>query len=367
MIFKLDYHFMDHHIASFAKKRETLEIMLAAGFKSVFLQDQFLSFFPEGWKIELDEKTMSAFNEQAEYSIFEFSQGCAYLAFDLSSNDPALFITNRCNSNCIMCPVSSSVRKHDSIINAENLLKICKQIPDDTYHVTITGGEPFFLKQDIFKVFTYLKEKLNTVEYLLLTNGRAFADLNYVDMFVKCAPSKILVGIPVHGFDPLTHDRVTRTPGSFEQTISGIHSLIERGVDIEIRIVISKINLDILEEIAIFIADNMKGIKCVKFIGLEMLGNAWKNRDEVWIDYKESSKIMEKAITTLVMRGVDVGVYNYPLCCVDKQFWPLCAKSITNYKVTYLTECEVCSQRDACGGMFHGTYRLMEGKIAAIN
>lgn len=366
MVYKLNYHYDDHHIASLAKKQKTVDAMLAEGLKVVFLQDRCLSFLPEGWKIELDEKTMDAIGVKEEYSIFEFTQGSAYLAFDLSSNDPALFITNRCNSNCIMCPVSSSVRKHDSIISIETLLQICKQIPDDTYHITITGGEPFFLKKDIFKLFVYLKEKLNRIDYLLLTNGRAFADENYVNWFVDSIPSNILVGIPLHGYNAFIHDEITRTPGSFRQTISGLNNLLERRVDIELRIVVSKININALEKISLFIAENLKGIKCVKFIGLEMLGNAWKNREAVWVDYNKSAKPMEKAITILVMRGIDVGIYNYPLCCIDKQFWPLCAKSITNYKVTYLPECEKCSQKDACGGMFHGTYRLMEGKIAAI-
>ena len=365
MIYRLNYTYEDHHIASLAKRQDTLHSMLAKGYKVVYLQGNYLRFFPEGWKIELNEN-ITIFEEMDEYSIFEFNQGSAYLAFDLSSNDPALFITNRCNSNCIMCPVSSSVRKHDSIISIETLLQICRQIPDDTFHITITGGEPFFLKQDIFKLFSYLKDSLNKTDYLILSNGRVFADVTYADRFVESAPSHILAGIPIHGYDSHTHDKITRAPGSFRQTIVGIYNLLERGLDIEIRVVISKLNMRDLEKISMFIAENLKDVKCVRFIGLEMLGNAWKNREVVWADYNESAKFMEKAIIPLVRRKIDVGIYNYPLCCIDKQFWPLCAKSITNYKITYLPECESCSQKDACGGMFHGTYRLMEGKISPI-
>jgi hypothetical protein len=99
-------------------------------------------------------------------------------------------------------------------------------------------------------------------------------------------------------------------------------------------------------------------------MGLEMLGNAWHNRERVWVSYSDSAKYMEGAVRYLVTNGVDVGIYNYPLCCVDSGLWPLCKKSITDYKVRYLPVCEDCTKKDACGGMFSGTVRMMDGSIA---
>ena len=104
----------------------------------------------------------------------------------------------------------------------------------------------------------------------------------------------------------------------------------------------------------------------VKFIGLEMLGNARRNLNDVWIDYKESFSKMKSAIDLLVKNEIDVGIYNYPLCCVDQPYWSLCEKSITDYKVRYLPQCNQCIKKDACGGMFSGTYNLMKGVIEPI-
>ena len=100
-----------------------------------------------------------------------------------------------------MCPVSSIVRKKSGIARIEELLQIVKQIPSDAEHLTITGGEPFLLKKDLFRLFLTLKEQLPYTEYLLLTNGRALADPEYFRLFHETFPEKGIIGIPIHGYD----------------------------------------------------------------------------------------------------------------------------------------------------------------------
>ena len=124
-----------------------------------FCRDRKLIFYPmdvenkEAWSIELTEEEARAAQETGEYSILEFQDHAAYVYYDACAVDNALFITNRCNSNCIMCPVSSIVRKKSGIARIEELLQIVKQIPSDAEHLTITGGEPFLLKKDLFRLF----------------------------------------------------------------------------------------------------------------------------------------------------------------------------------------------------------------------
>jgi hypothetical protein len=135
---------------------------------------------------------------------------------------------------------------------------------------------------------------------------------------------------------------------------------------VEIRIVVSKLNAEFIDKIVDLIVTELKGVYTIKFIGLEMLGNARRNIEQVWMSYTDSFKYMKFPIKKLVLNGFNVGIYNYPLCCVDKGYWSICEKSITDYKVKYLSECDACSKKDACGGMFSGTYRLMEGIVNAI-
>ena len=118
MMLKMEHYEKGHRIASLAKSSETAEKMLGEGYQTALLQGQKLIFYPmdvenkEAWSIELTEEEARAAQETGEYSILEFQDHAAYVYYDACAVDNALFITNRCNSNCIMCPVSSIVRKN---------------------------------------------------------------------------------------------------------------------------------------------------------------------------------------------------------------------------------------------------------------
>lgn len=366
MIIKVENYKNEYDILSFTADVNQKDILLNEGKRVAFFENEKLYIYPTGTEIQLMEDEISDFSCLGNGSILEMSAGSAFVCFDIDSPDNAIFITNQCNSSCIMCPVSEISRKTSSIERIENLLKICKHIPNYEHHITITGGEPFLLKEEIFELFNYLKCNLNRIDYLLLTNGRALSNEKYFDRFMETIPSKIIVGIPVHGCDAETHDKITRAPGSFDQTVKGIKRLLGTNVRIELRIVVSKLNLEYIDKIVDFVIAEFKGVFTIKFIGLEMLGAARKHMDSVWIDYKASFKEMKMPMKRLILNGFDVGIYNYPLCCVDRGYWPICEKSISEYKIRYLAECEKCSQKDACGGMFQGTYRLMEGIVKAI-
>jgi len=175
MIIKIKECDFQYHIASFTKNEDILKEMLDKNYTVAYLKDNNLTLYPMNKEIILTNEEKKQLSKVADYSIFEMTPGNIYIYYDASSLDNALFITNRCNSNCIMCPVSSIVRKNDPIENISTLLKISSQIPNDSAHITITGGEPFLLRKDIFTLFQFLKDHLNSVEYLLLTNARALS------------------------------------------------------------------------------------------------------------------------------------------------------------------------------------------------
>ena len=366
MNLKISEYNYGHHIASLANDEDLRSNMLSMGYNIVYLEGDSLIFEPEKWIVKLDEDEVIQFNKLCDYSILEFYNNGAYIYYDSSSTDNALFITNRCNSGCIMCPISEKSRRISDIIDIEILLSICRQLPTDTPHITITGGEPFLLKKDIFKLLKYLKDNMNETQYLLLTNGRILSDREYFNDFINTTPNNITVAIPLHASNSKIHDSITRAAGSFEQSYRAIRNLISKGIAVEIRIVVSRLNLNEIDLLVDRICNELYGVKVVNFIGLEMLGSARHYMDEVWVSYKESFKYIEKPILKLVRRGIDTGIYNYPLCCVSKKFWPLCAHSITDSKIRYLEKCNDCIKKDSCGGMFLGTIRLLEDDVEAI-
>jgi His-Xaa-Ser system radical SAM maturase HxsC len=222
-------------------------------------------------------------------------------------------------------------------------------------HVTVTGGEPFLMGREIFSLLAFLKSYFVRTSFLLLTNGRAFALPGYCEAFMENAPGGMTVGIPLHGHAASLHDGITQAPGSFEQTMLGLRKLLRQGARIELRVVVSKLNAGHIGDIAELICGELPGVACVKVIGLEMLGSAAKHEQQVWLRYSQAFQAAKKAVATLVASQIDVGLYNFPLCAVEPACWPLCEKSISDYKVRYATACDACAQKDACGGVFAGT------------
>lgn len=366
MIIKISDYKCDYEITRVYSDDRILNEIRENEEKCLFFNGENLIKYPENKKITLNENEACRFSELGNGSVLEIKKGEAYVAFDPKLSDNALFVTNQCNSNCIMCPVSEKQRRTDEIAPINTLLEICSRIPNFTHHITITGGEPFLLKKDFFVLMDYLKNNLNNVEYLLLTNGRALSDIRYFREFIRTVPPDLIIGIPIHGYDEQTHDKITRTRGSFIQTYKALKLLLNEGQRVELRIVVSNLNIGILDKIVDLIISEFRNVYTVKFIGLEMLGTARKNIVDVWVDYRESFKFMKSPIVKLVENEINVGIYNYPLCCVDHGFWSICEKSITENKVRFLEECEQCSKKDACGGMFQGTYKLMNEVVKAI-
>ncbi|MCH4038664.1 MAG: His-Xaa-Ser system radical SAM maturase HxsC [Lachnospiraceae bacterium] len=290
-------------------------------------------------------------------------RGGIHLLYSESSRDNAIVLTSACNSNCVMCPVPEQIRRNNEQMDIALLREEVRHIPKTAEHITITGGEPFLYGPDIFSLFQCLKENLNCTQYLLLTNGRVFAYETVLQKYLEAAPAYTLIGIPLHGNDAETHDAVTQAKGSFEETCVGIRNLLSAHQSVEIRIVVSRLNADFISRIAELIANEFPTVEVVRIMGLEMTGNAFIRRDRVWLSYPEAFRASEEAIKTLIRAGIDVKLYNFPLCAVPAQYHFLCARSISSYKIRFSPKCAACRLKDACGGIFASALKLAEPDI----
>ncbi len=145
-----------------------------------------------------------------------------------------------------------------------------------------------------------------------------------------------------------------------------MQNFMHSGTKVEIRIVVSKLNYNNLENIAKFIAKYLPSAYVVNFVGLEMCGNAARNRKDVWIDYPVAFSSMKNAIDILCFESIDVGIYNFPLCSVDEKYRPLCRRSISDYKIVYDQLCSECTLRPICGGIFRSTYILKHPEVNPV-
>lgn len=266
-----------------------------------------------------------------------------------------IFTTGLCNSNCIMCPYTENFRLNAKSEPLTNLKKFIASMSPHTEYICITGGEPTILRDDFLNLVDYCRNYFSSAILHILTNGRTFAYKDFLSDFQKVRPYKTLLGIPLHADNSGLHDYISQTEGSFNETLCGLDNLYKSGEHIEIRIVTSRLNYKNLPALAFMIAKKYPYCSHVCLMGLEMMGNAMINRNKVWCSYDELWPFVREAAYILIMNGVEVELYNYPLCIVDKNLQTIYRKSITPSKIEYLNECGICTRKNDCGGFFRTT------------
>jgi His-Xaa-Ser system radical SAM maturase HxsC len=175
-----------------------------------------------------------------------------------------------------------------------------------------------------------------------------------------------MVGIPLYGAEPALHDYVVQAEGAFEETVRGIVNLGEAHQRIEIRVVVHKQTAPALPEIAEFIARNLPFVEQVALMGLEMIGFARANMEDIWIDPVEYRTELREAVSLLSRRGVKTMIYNHQLCLIDRELWPFTVRSISDWKNEYHPECGRCGVRDQCGGFFFSAKYKVSENVRAI-
>lgn len=367
MIVKLENYNGKYKIVSIALNQAAKEDLLKDALDFIYISDNAIRLYPEDALISTDKNAIDKLKTAHNYDVYElWENGKLSVYYDDSSIDNYFFVTGKCNSNCVMCPSPDISRQKGGNTSVYTLIEIAKHIPADAPHLTITGGEPFMIGPDIFEFFEFLRDKFECTDFLLLTNGRIFAVDSYVNRFMEKAPRNSIIAIPVHGSHAAAHDMVTQADGSFNQTITGIKKLLKAGIHVELRIVVSRLNEKDIRNIAQMIADELSEVDYVSIMAMEMTGSARVNQDRVWISYIDAATVAEEAALLLIKNGIDVKLYNFPLCTVKKEFWTLCEKSISPDKVRYAENCDGCTMKNACGGVFAGTISMEKGELSAI-
>lgn len=273
-------------------------------------------------------------------------------------HDFVFMMTEKCNSNCIMCPMSEEARKRGRAFSNQEIDAMLSTITDQTEHIDITGGEPFLQHEQLFHIMQELNEKHPYIPVQILTNGRALC-LPYIQDEIKpLLRDRYLFAIPVHGPDAASHDGISEAPGSFAETMEGLRFLSHEHARIEARIVGSRLNARLIPDTCSMLAESGLHLHVVNIVAMEMTGSAARNRSLLWIDYRQLYAQAEPGILRLIRHGIDVGLYNFPLCALPRLAWPLTKCSISPWKIRYPASCEDCVVCEACGGLFYSTQLL---------
>lgn len=282
-----------------------------------------------------------------------------------NSHQNSLLLTERCDHFCLMCSQPPKTKNDDYLL--DEALEVVRLLPPDTPEIGFTGGEPTLYGKRLIELLRLCRNLHPDAAVHVLSNGRRFANSDFARAWAEIDHPNLMVGIPIYGCEPTLHDYVVQSEGAFAETIRGIMNLAALRQPVEVRVVIHKQTAPYLVEIADFIARNLPYVNQVALMGLEMIGFARANAQDVWIDPVEYREELRQAVMLLDRRRVRTMIYNHQLCLIDRELWPWTVKSISDWKNEYHPECLACSVSERCGGFFFSAKYRHSDHIRAID
>lgn len=301
--------------------------------------------------IALGEIKQSELSQLKDEDIVSLSDNGEILQlWEKGSTQNALFLTEMCNCHCLMCPQPPQKHNPALIKAVYEILDLLKN--KKVEHFCITGGEPTLFKKDFLKILKRINTEHPNALTDILTNGKTFADENYVKEIYNIARANNRFCISFHADIPQLHNEIVGKEGSFAETEKGIYHLAKYHLPIEIRFVISKLNYTRLKNFAEYLYRYFPFVSHIAFMSMETHGLASQNSETVYIDPRDYKNELREAVLYLSKRGLPVSIYNTPLCLCHEDIRPFARQSISSWKNDFIDVCMNCDEKENCCGVF---------------
>ena len=223
-----------------------------------------------------------------------------------------------CNNNCIFCMEED--REGREAVNSrtdDRLVRWILQEHPDAEEVCFTSGEP--TTNPSLPRWAKLASDAGVGRVSVMTNGRALSHEKYLRHLLAAGMRRFYIS--VHGHNRKLHEGLTRTPGSFEQTVAGIKTVakyLRRGVDLHTSTVVTKRNLPHLTEIYRFLRG--LGVQQVVFNIMQANGRAHTHFDKLFPTYTEIAEVAAAFLEDERVREPRVMAFfvDIPLCTTER-------------------------------------------------
>ncbi len=144
-----------------------------------------------------------------------------------------------CNNDCTICMLAG-LKKQMPALEFDVFGNYVNDIINDaTYSNLILSGGEVTTFEDLDRYLEFASSRGWFKKIQIQTNGRRLCDKGYVQRLVDCGANEFFVSI--HGLEE-THDAITRTSGSFSETMEGLHNLEGLDVNVITNTVLTKAN-----------------------------------------------------------------------------------------------------------------------------
>lgn len=288
-----------------------------------------------------------------ENSIVKIERETLFITIRPSSNSKTLFFTSKCNHYCLMCSEPPQTKNDDYLINDN--LKIIELLDKDLDVIGISGGEPTLLGDNFIRIIKKIRYELPETTIRVLTNGRAYSNEKFVKSLYEVAGEHLVSEIPIYSSFYGKHDYIVQSKNAFYETLSGFYNCAKYGLRTDVRVVITKLNYNDLEDLMYFIYKNIPFIEHIALMGLEYIGFAINNIKDIHISPLEYKKQLKDAIIQCRKYSLNVSIYNLPLCLIDEDMHKYAQQSISDWKNEFSEICDTCTSKSICAGMFSST------------
>ena len=197
-----------------------------------------------------------------------------------------------CNNNCIFCMEEDRDGRYvTNSATTDETVRWITALNRDTEEVCFTSGEP--TTNPALARWVKIARDQGIRRVSIMTNARALSHEPYLRKLLAAGMSRFYVSI--HGHTDKLHEGLTRTPGSFDQTVGGIDNIAKykpRGIELHTSTVVTKRNLPHLGDIYRFLRRH--GVDQVVFNVMQANGRANTYFDKIFPPYTEIAAQMKR-------------------------------------------------------------------------
>jgi cyclic pyranopterin phosphate synthase len=219
-------------------------------------------------------------------------------------------ISFQCNNLCRFC-IQGDKRKRFPDKNFQEVMSILKRERANCNSVIFTGGEPT-IQARLIDYIKYAK----ALDYEIIhiqTNGRRFFYKDYCLELIEAGAN--VFNPAIHGSNAKMHDYLTRSPGSFKQTMQGIKNLHSLKQRLFFNTVINKINYQDIPKITKMLVGFKPDVLQLAFMHIAPL--IQKNStliEKIVPRYSQVEKYVKKGLQIGINAKVNINTEAIPYC-----------------------------------------------------
>jgi MoaA/NifB/PqqE/SkfB family radical SAM enzyme len=220
-----------------------------------------------------------------------------------------------CNNNCIFCMEED--RDAREINNGAMTPERVRWILEEhrgAEEVCFTSGEPT-TRPELGDFVKWARE-LRYERVSVMTNGRRLGHFPYAVALAKSGMNRFYVSI--HGHTKKLHEGLTRTPGSFEQTVAGLDSVAKLkrfGVELHTSTVITDRNLPHMLDVYRFLRSH--GVDQVVFNVMQANGRANTYFEQIFPSYTDIAATFRRFVADVGEARPMAFLVDIPLCTTE--------------------------------------------------